>query len=208
MEIVRVQGAGSARYAHRCRPHAWPAVRCRSAPRTAGSGWKRGSPAAPPTGWGTRPGAAGAASGRSGRWTTGQTAVPGYMGSWGSYTRRPWERAQLAFISNRVAVMYLGRLVELASKGVLYSSPMHPYTQALLSAVPVPDPDRKKHRILLEGEIPSPINPPSGCRFHPRCPHAQEVCSAEDPVLAEVAEGHVVACHLHQELKNAKGGAA
>jgi oligopeptide transport system ATP-binding protein len=100
-------------------------------------------------------------------------------------------------ISNRVAVMYLGKLVELATKEDLYKAPMHPYTQALLSAVPVPDPETRKERILLKGEIPSPINPPSGCRFHPRCPHAQEACSVEDPEFVQVGDRHFVACHLH-----------
>lgn len=100
-------------------------------------------------------------------------------------------------ISNRVAVMYLGKLVELATKEDLYKAPMHPYTQALLSAVPVPDPETRKERILLKGEIPSPINPPSGCRFHPRCPHAQKACSVEDPEFVQVGDRHFVACHLH-----------
>ena len=93
--------------------------------------------------------------------------------------------------------MYLGKLVELDTKEDLYKAPMHPYTQALLSAVPVPDPETRKERILLKGEIPSPINPPSGCRFHPRCPHAQEACSVEDPEFVQVGDRHFVACHLH-----------
>lgn len=99
-------------------------------------------------------------------------------------------------ISDRVGVMYLGRLVELASRDELYSTPMHPYTVALLSAIPVPDPDVKKTRILLEGDVPSPLNPPSGCTFHTRCPRARAECRESRPEWRETSPGHFVACHL------------
>jgi oligopeptide transport system ATP-binding protein len=100
-------------------------------------------------------------------------------------------------ISRRVAVMYLGRIVELASAHDLYATPRHPYTEALLSAVPVPDPAAKRQRIVLQGDVPNPIHPPAGCHFHPRCPHAMERCRSEAPLLREVTPGHLAACHLN-----------
>ena len=99
--------------------------------------------------------------------------------------------------SDRVAVMYLGRIVEIAPASELYARPLHPYTEALLSAVPIPDPQVRRTRIRLQGDVPSPIHPPSGCHFHPRCAHATERCRREKPMLKEVAPGHQAACHLN-----------
>ncbi|WP_126424962.1 ABC transporter ATP-binding protein [Brevibacillus marinus] len=99
-------------------------------------------------------------------------------------------------ISDRVAVMYLGKVVEVAEKKRLYANPAHPYTQALLSAVPVPDPDASRERIILEGDLPSPANPPAGCTFHPRCPYCMEICRTTAPPLKQVGDGHFVSCHL------------
>jgi peptide/nickel transport system ATP-binding protein len=101
-------------------------------------------------------------------------------------------------IAHRVAVMYLGRIVELADKRTLFSKPQHPYTEALLSAVPVPDPTAQSRRIILQGDVPSPIKPPSGCHFHGRCRYAEPRCRVEVPAMRQVAPGHTVACHLRE----------
>ncbi len=105
--------------------------------------------------------------------------------------------AVIGQVSSRIAVMYLGQIVELASRDDLFHRPLHPYTQALLSAVLVPDPHQKRKRIPLPGEVPSPIDPPSGCRFHTRCPKVMKVCSREMPELKQIEENHLVACHLY-----------
>jgi peptide/nickel transport system ATP-binding protein len=104
-------------------------------------------------------------------------------------------------ICQRVIIMYVGKMMELAPTKELYSHPRHPYTEALLSAVPKPDPKRKMKRIILPGEVPNPANPPSGCYFHPRCPYVEERCRTEAPELRQIAEGHTVACHRAEELE-------
>jgi oligopeptide/dipeptide ABC transporter ATP-binding protein len=106
-------------------------------------------------------------------------------------------------ISQRVAVMYLGRLVELSETEELFKHPAHPYTQALLSAIPEPDPVHRRERILLQGDVPTPINPPTGCRFHTRCPAAYGRCKTESPQLVDVGANHWVACHLYTEPSRA-----
>ncbi len=107
--------------------------------------------------------------------------------------------AVVKHIATRIAVMYLGRVVELASKDALFAAPRHPYTQALLSAIPLPDPTANRERMVLAGDVPSPMNPPDGCHFHTRCPHARERCAHEMPTL-ETTDGHAVACHFWREI--------
>jgi peptide/nickel transport system ATP-binding protein/oligopeptide transport system ATP-binding protein len=109
-------------------------------------------------------------------------------------------------ISDRVAVMYLGKLVELADRIELYKNPQHPYTQALLSAIPIHNPRLRRERVILKGDVPSPLKPPTGCRFHPRCPVAIDICSKAEPPLIDLGGGHLAACHLRQPSSN--GGTA
>jgi len=104
--------------------------------------------------------------------------------------------AVMRHISHRIAVMYLGRIVELTDKRTLFARPLHPYTEALLAAAPIPDPAKKRRRVILGGDVPSPVNPPAGCHFHSRCPYAIELCRAETPRLREIRPGHWAACHL------------
>jgi oligopeptide/dipeptide ABC transporter ATP-binding protein len=113
-----------------------------------------------------------------------------------SYLFIAHDLAVVEHISHRIAVMYLGRIVEYAQKKTLFTNPLHPYTQALLSAVPVPNPKLRREKRLLQGDVPSPINPPPGCTFHTRCPLAQDRCRQDVPVLKEIAPGHGVSCHL------------
>ncbi len=113
-----------------------------------------------------------------------------------SYLFIAHDLAVVEHISDYIAVMYLGRIVEYTDKRTLFTSPQHPYTEALLSAVPIPDPTIKRKKIILQGDVPSPIKPPSGCHFHTRCPYAEEQCRVEVPTLKEIAPGHQVSCHL------------
>ncbi|HLV34467.1 MAG TPA: ABC transporter ATP-binding protein, partial [Spirillospora sp.] len=103
-------------------------------------------------------------------------------------------------ISDRVAVMYVGKMVEVADTRDLFTRPKHPYTEALLSAIPRPDPDRPMQEVTLEGEVPNPANPPSGCYFHPRCKYAQEICKREKPPLVPAGNNHFAACHFADQL--------
>jgi len=116
--------------------------------------------------------------------------------------------AVVEHISDRVAVMYLGKIVELATSTDLYDHALHPYSVSLLSAIPVPDPSNRKERIVLKGDVPSPANPPSGCRFHPRCFMAKEICSQEDPPLREIRKNHWSACHFAEQIPQTKSNGA
>jgi oligopeptide/dipeptide ABC transporter ATP-binding protein len=120
-----------------------------------------------------------------------------------SYLFVAHDLAVVEHISHRVAVMYLGKIVEIAPKKAIFTRPQHPYAEALLEAVPVPNPKIRKSRRVLTGDVPSPINPPSGCRFHTRCPYVEERCRREEPVLAQVASGQWVACHLRRPVERA-----
>lgn len=114
-----------------------------------------------------------------------------------SYIIISHDLAVVEYICDKIAVMYLGKIVEMSDYRDIYTRPKHPYTQALLSAVPVPDLNAKSKRIILGGDVPSPINPPTGCRFHPRCPHRMDICPREEPQLKNLGDDHWVACHLH-----------
>jgi oligopeptide/dipeptide ABC transporter ATP-binding protein len=113
-----------------------------------------------------------------------------------SYIIIAHDLAVVEHICDRIAVMYLGKIVETSAYKSVYSDPKHPYTQALLSAIPVPDPRVKKERMILKGDVPSPINPPTGCAFHPRCPHRMDICDKETPILNDIGDKHFVACFL------------
>ena len=117
-----------------------------------------------------------------------------------SYLFVAHDLAVVEHISHRVAVMYLGRIVEIAPKKTIFTRPLHPYTEALLDAVPVPDPTKRRARRVLGGDVPSPINPPPGCHFHTRCPYAEERCRREEPLMQEVTPGQFVACHLRKPM--------
>jgi oligopeptide/dipeptide ABC transporter ATP-binding protein len=104
------------------------------------------------------------------------------------------------YTSDRIAVMYLGKIVELARTAEIFQRSLHPYTKALLSAIPIPDPDSKRERIILSGDVPNPVNPPKACRFHPRCPYVQERCREVEPLLEDAGSEHAVACHRWREL--------
>jgi oligopeptide/dipeptide ABC transporter ATP-binding protein len=105
------------------------------------------------------------------------------------------------YISDRIAVMYLGKLVELSATPELFEAPLHPYTKALLSAIPIPDPETSRERIILSGDVPNPVSPPAACRFNPRCPFAKDICRQEEPPLEDAGGGHLVACHRWREIR-------